>query len=175
MLQHTKIVTIAAVVALIGGCSESTPTDAPHQGPVPQLTLPQQAGPRRDDTPWRRMTDAELTAKVAEASGRAFIGFKDPAAGAGVDETGRVLVSRANVAAAKAQLSALGLQFEIEFIDMPTVVTRIPFGLVPQLRANPLMSISSQSSLVPITPRRRHGTCNASTRLPRGRLRPALA
>lgn len=154
MLHHTKIVTIAAVAALIGGCSESTPTDAPRPGPVPQLTLVQPEGPRRDDTPWRRMTDAELTAKVAEASGRVFIGFKDPEASAGVDEAGRVLVSSKSVAAAKALLRAHGLDLEIEFIDMPTVVTSIPAGLVPQLRADRMIEY-----IEPIFP----GTYSAQT------------
>ena len=141
MVHHTRIVAIGAVVALLAGCSES-PTNpaAKRTASVPQLTPPvQERGPKRDDTPWRRMTDTELAAKVAEAGGRVFIGFKDPGAGAGVDESGRVLVSRPNVAAAKARLRALGLDFEIEFVDMPAVVTRIPPGLVAHLRANPLI------------------------------------
>lgn len=97
------------------------------------------------------MNDAELAAKVAEADGRVFIGFKDSEASAGVDETGRVLVSSASVAASKARLRALGLEFEIEFIDMPTVVTRIPSGLVAELRANPLIEY-----IEPIFPGERH-------------------
>ncbi len=140
MVHHTRIAAFAAVVTLIGGCSEP-PTNPVAKSPQPALRLtPVQAkGARRDDTPWRRMTDAELASKVADASGRVFIGFKDPGAGAGVDESGRVLVSRPNVAAAKAQLRALGLGFEIEFVDMPAVVTRIPPRLVAHLRANPLI------------------------------------
>jgi hypothetical protein len=79
MVHHTKIVAVAAVVGLIAGCSDS-PTNPPagRLGPVPQFTRGQAEGPKRDDTPWRRMTDAQLTAKVAEAGGRVFIGFREP-------------------------------------------------------------------------------------------------
>jgi len=55
----------------------------------------------RRDTPWCRMSDAELAAAITEAGGRVFIGFKDPGAAAGVDEYGRVLVSDSVVARAK--------------------------------------------------------------------------
>jgi len=139
MLHHTRVVAFAAVVALIAGCSEPPTNPAANRPPpVPALTPPVQAqGHRRDDTPWRRMTDAALRDKVSEAGGRVFVGFKDPGASAGVDESGRVLARGPNVAAAKAQLRGLGLHFEIEFLDMPTVVTRIPPGLLTQLRANP--------------------------------------
>lgn len=85
------------------------------------------------------MPDEELAGKIAEAGGRVFIGFKDPAATAGVDELGRVLASAASLASAKAQLRALDVDFEIEFIDMPMVVARMPAALLPQVRQNPLI------------------------------------
>lgn len=85
------------------------------------------------------MTDAELAGKIAEAGGRVFIGFKDAGALAGVDEVGRVLASALAVAAAKAELRALGVGIEFEFIDMPTVVARMPTALLGQIRQNPLI------------------------------------
>lgn len=85
------------------------------------------------------MTDAQLGANVAEAGGRVFIGFKDAHAVAGVEEFGLVLASASAVAAAKAQLRGLGVGIDFEFIDMPTVVARMPAGLVGQLRQNPLI------------------------------------
>jgi hypothetical protein len=96
-------------------------------------------GHREPNTPWRRMSDGELAAEISEAGGRVFIGFKDPQAGAGVDEIGRVLASPASVAAAKAQLRALGVGVEFEFSDMPSVIAHMPANLLPQLRANPLI------------------------------------
>lgn len=129
-----RVVPLIALGAAVA-CEPSTPTDARHQPPIPEFNIVQQEGPRRDDTPWRGMTDAELTTKVAEAGGRVFIGFKDPGASGGVDERGRVLVSETSVAAAKAWLRALNVNFEIEFINMPTVVAHILAELVPQLRA----------------------------------------
>src|SRR5882762_5342679 len=86
MIHHARVVAIGAVVALLAGCSESPTNPAAKRTPsVPQLTSPvQEPGPKRDDTPWRRMTDAELAGRVAEAGGRVFIGFKDPGASAGV-------------------------------------------------------------------------------------------
>jgi subtilisin family serine protease len=139
-LRRTRCNRLAPIMVLgvIAACESSKPTDVPRQESVIKSTLIQE-GSRRDDTPWRRMTGAELSAKVAEAGGRVFIGFKNPEASAGVDEAGRVLVSPANVAAAKTMLRGLGLDFEIEFVDMPTVVTRIGSAFVPQLRADPLI------------------------------------
>lgn len=102
-----------------------------------------QPGSPRTDTPWRQMTDAELAGKIAEAGGRVFIGFKDVDAAAGVDEAGRVLASASAVAAAKTELHRLGVEIESEFIDMPSVVARMPAGmpitLLGQLRRNPLI------------------------------------
>jgi len=141
MLRLTKIVAIGIVAALTASCSEP-PTNPVAKPPptAPQLAPPIQAqGHRRDDTPWRGMADATLAAKIAEAGGRVFIGFKDPSSAAGVDETGRVLASRSSVAAAKALLRQRGTTFEFEFTDMPAVVARIPAAAVTGLRHNPLV------------------------------------
>ena len=71
------------------------------------------------------MSDAELADSIEKYGGRAFIGFKESDAANGVDDWGQVLVSATTVAAAKAYLKSLGLNFEIEYKLTPTVVTRI--------------------------------------------------
>jgi hypothetical protein len=76
------------------------------------------------------MTEAELTAKIAEAGGRVFIGFKDADAVAGVDEFGKVLASALSVANAKAHLRSLGVNVTIDFDTMPMVVARMPAQLL---------------------------------------------
>jgi hypothetical protein len=83
------------------------------------------------------MSDSELAAKITEAGGRVFIGFKASGAAAGVDERGRVLVGAGVVADAKSQLRALGVILDFEFIDMPSVVARMSAMLLPQIRQNP--------------------------------------
>lgn len=141
LAQFRRIIPrVAATVfgVVLTACSDSAlpPPTAPSVHP----SFAQQAqGPSRTDTPWRLMTDAELGSKIAEAGARVFIGFKDPGAAGGVDELGRVLASASSVAAAKAQLRALGVDFEIEFIDMPMVAARMSAGLLPQVRQNPLI------------------------------------
>lgn len=90
----------------------------------------------RSNTPWCRMTDAELAAAVDSAGGRVFIGFKDAGEAAGVDEKGRVLASDAAVAAGKSLLRSLKIEMTFEFVDMPSVVARMPGSLVSRVRAN---------------------------------------
>lgn len=85
------------------------------------------------------MTESELTAKIAEAGGSVFIGFKDPAAAGGVDEFGRVLASAASVVAGKAHARALGIEITYEFIDMPMALGRMSPARLAQLRASPLI------------------------------------
>jgi len=141
MLHLNRIAVVAAAIALLGACSEPTtnPVATPPQS-TPQFAPPSQApAPKREDTPWRRMSDAELGKKVAEAGGRVFIGFKDSGANAGVDESGRVLASRSSIAAAKALLRQRGLEFEFEYITVPAVVTRIPVEAIGGLRHHPLI------------------------------------
>lgn len=127
-----------ALAVVLSACGDSMPT--PPTAVSGRLPIAQQRqGPSRTDTPWRGMTDAELSAKVAEAQGKVFIGFKDPTAAAGVDEAGRVLASASSLVAAKAQVRALGIEITYEFVDMPMVLARMPTALLSQLRQNPLI------------------------------------
>lgn len=135
--------TVAPTVVIATACRDATPTESLTGRVTPPPAVPvvsgQRRGPSRTDTPWRRMSDADLAAKVAGAHGRVFIGFKDPDATAGVDEIGRVLASRSSIAAAKALLRQQGIPLEFEFIDMPAVVARIPATAVTGLRHHPLI------------------------------------
>ena len=112
--------TLVFLSAILSPCNDLTPPTQSSFSSRPSFTQ-QRRGPSRMDTPWRRMSDTELAAKISEAGGRVFIGFKDPQASAGVDETGRVLATPASVTSAKAQLRALGIRIEFEFSDMPSV------------------------------------------------------
>lgn len=124
-----------AFAVILSACGKQPPTAASLQ-----LSCEAQwQALSRTDTPWRQMTDGALAAKILEAGGRVFIGFKDPGATAGVDERGRVLASAASIAEAKTQLRALGIAIIFEVVDMPTVVARMPAELVAQLRRNPLI------------------------------------
>lgn len=123
---------------LLVGCSDLPP--APSANPLPVVSLAEQpVGRSRMDTPWRLMSDTELAGKIAEASGRVFIGFKDPGTAMGVDERGRVRTTGASVALAKEHLLALGIQITFEFVDMPTVVAQMPAALLSQVRHHPLI------------------------------------
>lgn len=141
----TGVLAVAGIVTLLSACSDTIPPSSsavPRGKPIdPAIRSPfqQKAGPSRRDTPWRVMSDSALAVKVDEAGGRVFVGFKDPTALEGVNDSGRVLVTPASVLAGKAHLRSLGAVFEIEFVDMPSVVTRIPGRLVPELRHNPLI------------------------------------
>lgn len=129
------------LLANIAGCTDliPTPTSPSEQATVRPSLAHGRQGPKRMDTPWSRMSDAELATKIAEAGGRVFIGFKDTFAAAGVEEFGLVLASDSAVAAGKALLRALGVVIEFEFIKTPAVVARMPSGLLEQLRRNPLI------------------------------------
>lgn len=139
-----------ALATVLSGCSDFIPT-RPDAVPVRSPGAQQRQGPSRTDTPWRRMSDAELSAKIAEANGKVFIGFKDPTAAAGVEEFGRVIASPASVAAGKAHVRALGIQITHEYILVPAVVAVMPASLLPQLRANHLVEY-----VEPIFPGVRH-------------------
>jgi len=101
--------------------------------------VPEEDRGTRYDSPWYWLTDAELSAAVAAAGGRASIGFKDPNEPGGVDEEGRVIGSPAPQAAGKQFLRALGLAFELEFVLAPAVTLIVPVELVPVIRSNPLI------------------------------------
>ena len=128
---------LVAVGILLSACSDVAPP-APTAPSVQASFALQGPEPRRTDTPWRRMTDTELAGQIERAGGRVFIGFKDENAAAGVDPAGRVLASRSAIAAGKAAIRAMGVEFEMEFIDMPTVVARMSAARLPELRRNPL-------------------------------------
>jgi subtilisin family serine protease len=91
----------------------------------------------RRDTPWATLSDDELTARVAQADGLVFIGFKDPSAHAGADERGRVLATSAAKIAARGLLAGAGATIEFVPQETPYVVARIPLAAISGLRHNP--------------------------------------
>jgi subtilisin family serine protease len=130
----SALVGLATVIVPSGCADQGVP--APHVlGGTPSLAVTAATGRRA--TAWREMSRAQLGAKVAEAGGRVFIGFKDPKATAGVDERGRNLAQGNTVAAAKASLRALDAELEFEFTDLPIVVARIPAGGLATLLDDP--------------------------------------
>lgn len=133
-----NLAAIAGLALILAACSDSIPTPPTARSVQPRIAQ-QRHGPKRMDTPWRGMSDSVLAAKVGEAGGRVFIGFKDPDAEAGVDEFGQVLASPGSITAGKALLRSQGSDFEIEFTKTPSVVTRIPTTVVAALRHNPLI------------------------------------
>jgi hypothetical protein len=83
------------------------------------------------------MSNAELIAKVTEAGGRVFVGFKNPDAAQGVDERGRVLAASNAVSLGKASLRSMGAQVELEFKKTPVVVASMSPAMVAALRRSP--------------------------------------
>ncbi len=141
LAQYRNILRPLALVAIgmvLPACSDVAPPQptAPSAQTADALPAPV---PRRSDTPWQRMTDAELAAQIEKAGGRVFIGFKDEGATAGVDETGRVLASRSSVVEGKAVIRAMGVEIEMEFSDIPAVVGRMSAARLPELRHHPLI------------------------------------
>jgi len=126
----------AGLALILSGCSDSNPTTATTGSVRPRL-VQQRQGPSRTDTPWRRMTNAELSAKIAQADGGVFIGFKDPTAVAGVDEAGRVLANAFSVATGKQALRSLDVEITFEFVDMPMVLGRMAPSRLADVRSNP--------------------------------------
>ena len=113
------VLAFAAVVAC------SSPTNADCTG--------------RRDTPWCKMSDSELASEIDKAGGHVFIGFKDPAAAAGVDDLGHVLVSDSVVAGGKAWLRSVGVVIEFESMYVPAVSAVMPARLLGQIRHNPVV------------------------------------
>lgn len=100
----------------------------------------------RKDTPWQRMSVAELSAAVSAAGGRVMIGFKDPAASDGVGPQGERLASPAAEVAGKAELARIGAEIQHEFQNMPGVVATISPGMVESLRNSPSIDYVEPSS-----------------------------
>jgi subtilisin family serine protease len=85
------------------------------------------------------MSEDDLLARIADASGRVFIGFKSPDAGAGVDEHGRLLADARSIGLAREALAAASVDVRWAAPDMPAVVARIPQQAVRGLLHNPLI------------------------------------
>ena len=128
----------ALVASGLAACSDAPVAPSTDTSPAVAVAP---APAAQEAAPWRAMSDGELAENVERAGGRVFIGFKEPGAARGVDARGRVLVSAAAVARAKADLRARGLAFEHEFQLTPTVVARIPAHLVPVLRRLPFVDV----------------------------------
>lgn len=122
------------ILSLAGtACVERIPT--PPDQIAQRAQIAQERGiPGREDTPWRRMTDAALAASIRQADGKVFIGFKDSAAIVGVDATGRTLASPQSVARGKALVRDLGIEVTREYSRIPAVVARMSEGTLSALR-----------------------------------------
>lgn len=136
------LVALGAFAAVTVGCAGDTNNPGSPAGPPDRPSAsfgpdaPIQAGSRKD-TPWQRMTDADLAAEVARAIGRVIIGLKDSTEVEGVDNTGRVGTSATSTARAKDRLKAGGMKFDYEFRQTPVVVATIRPDQVVQLRRDP--------------------------------------
>lgn len=120
-----KSLTILVVALIATSCTETTeplfqagrhqlgaePTTAENQEPYP--LAPNALS--RWDAPWWEMSDFELAEHIANAGGRAIIGFKEPGARAGVDDYGRVLVSPSTVQNAKEEFALRGFRILYEY------------------------------------------------------------
>jgi subtilisin len=141
-----------ALLTLLGasGCTDDIPNPA---APVvaearPSSSRQEPEEHSRKDTPWQRMTDEELAAKIAEVDGQVFIGFRNPGDRDGVDDRGRVLARANTVVEAKAMVRALSAEIVYEFVDMPAVAARISPDDVATLRRHPLVDYV-EPSIVP--------------------------
>lgn len=92
----------------------------------------------RKDTPWTKMTDAQLADEIGKVHGRVMIGLKARGSSAGMDGLGQPLVDAATVAQGKIALKSLGLKFLFEFRNQPAIVADMPVSvaLIVNLRAN---------------------------------------
>lgn len=139
---------IRGMFAVLGaglvGCSDRTEPLTPHTSTHVQASVGQRATvlthepSDRENTPWKRMTDADLTRAVERADGRVFIGFKEVGTRGGVDNLGRVLISADAVRSAKRYLRSLDVAILWEpRTTMPQIVAKVPPALVTALRAHP--------------------------------------
>ena len=129
----------AVLATTVSTCRDIAPPARVSGAPLPPSFAQQARGPSRAETPWRRMTETQLSAEIVKAGGRVFIGFKEALADRGVDELGRVFTSQATLVMAKASVRSLGIEITMEFGSMPHVVARMPAHLLSQLRRNPLV------------------------------------
>lgn len=79
---------------------------------------------------------SELEEAVARGRGEVTIGFKNPGEARGV-VGGTVVATPANVARAKADLKALNVRFDYEFVFIPAVLATISASQVAAIIANP--------------------------------------
>lgn len=131
------------VCATVVGCTDS---DRPPSATQPGGELRTQVARSgefvqggRKDTPWQRMSDAELEAAVSEASDRVIIGLKDVTATDGVGPGGERIASAAAVREGEAAAERMGAEVLHEFQNMPAVVAAITPEMVRLLRSNPLV------------------------------------
>lgn len=113
------------------------------QNSVPDV-LQRQSGDRKD-TPWQRMTDAQLTEAIAATRGRVIIGFKDATSTDGMDNNGRRLALSAAVALGKSFLRDLEVSIDFE-PDIPAVIATIDPELTATIRHNPSIDYIEPSS-----------------------------
>lgn len=131
------------LVALAGCRDSAIPSASPAvrmtylPRPIPDVVGPTIVNRDRKDTPFSRMSDAELADAVTKARGRVVIGFREPGARDGVNARGEVLVSSERVSAAKISLRASGVAPVYECRKIPAVVATIDARQVAELRSQP--------------------------------------
>lgn len=87
-------------------------------------------------SPWDNLSDAELTAVIADVDGEVLIGFKEADAVRGVDEQGRSVTSAETVERMKRWLTEQAITIIREWVLAPGVFAKMPAdeALVSQLR-----------------------------------------
>ncbi len=123
-----------AVACMDDHKTPTTPTALPRSATHTDGTFRQDRD--RKDTPWQRMTDAELIEAVRAADGHVMIGFKDALATDGVDNQGRVLATTAAAAEGLAFLRGLDVRIGYTFQRIPAVTATITPELAETIRHN---------------------------------------
>ncbi|HUL04048.1 MAG TPA: S8 family serine peptidase [Gemmatimonadales bacterium] len=139
MSKQQGYVILGILVAI--GCVSTYSCDSPST-PTLSLDLVNKAShvPTIErDMPWRDMSDSVLEAKIQEAGGSVFIGFKDSSAAAGVNERGVTLASASSVANAKERLRQLGVTVRFEYEHVPAVAAHMAPSSLPLIRHDPLV------------------------------------
>jgi hypothetical protein len=132
------------IIGVMTSCRSARDVSQPTEpGPAASPTYPACAlvpgAVSRFDGPFGKMSDRELTERVAAGGGLVAIGFKEKGARGGVDDCGHVLVSDHTVKVAKEYLQSLGVKIKVESRYTPNVIAVINPSLVAQLRKHPLI------------------------------------
>ncbi len=92
------------------------------------------------------MDDDALELAVRQVQGRVIIGFKDPTATDGVDNTGRVLASAQATEEGVRLLASLSATITYRFQKIPAVAATVPAGIIAELRRSPYIDYVEPSA-----------------------------